>query len=189
MYRGLLELLRLILNQIEKEILNNQESVVFSAFLIFRLALSLCMETRARAQSSLPTAPTSEVNSTPKEGEVHIGASAVSWNRSQECISPVNSRLSPTPPIRRVRAISSPVPMLKESEEEEEEMKEMKEYVYLHSDLMKGLGTGRNFMLQRSFWTNLFVCVVDSDRGYLGWNENTSELYSRYARKLSCEYD
>lgn len=174
----MLELLKLILNQIEKEILSNQESAVFSAFLIFRLALSLCMETRARAQSSLPTTP--EVNSTPtKEEGVHIGASTVSWNRSEECPSPVNSRLSPTPPARRVRAISSPVPMLKESEEEEEETKE---YVYLHSELMKGLGTGRNFMLQRSFWTNLFVCVVDSDRGYLGWNEKTSELYSRYVR-------
>ena len=177
----MLELLRLILNQIEKEILINQESAVFSAFLILRLALSLCMETRARAQSSLPTAP--EVNSIPtsKEGEVHIGASAVSWNRSEECASPVNSRHTSTPPARRVRAISSPVPILKENEDEEEETKE---YVYLHSDLMKGLGTGRNFMLQRSFWINLFVCVVDSDRGYLGWNEKTSELYSRYVSGL-----
>ena len=179
----MLELLKLITNQIEREVTNNQESPVFSAFLVFRLALSICMEGKVRTQSGHPP-PSSPIGGDflvmeemkRKAGEECKRASlAVNGLPVSESKQFDSSHSCVTPPVRIVRAISSPVP----SVGDEKEGDETKEYIYLHSDLMKSLGNGRNFMLQRSFWNNLFVCVVDSDRAYLGWNEKTAELHYR----------
>ena len=55
-----------------------------------------------------------------------------------------------------------------------------KDTAFLYKDLTKALGnTGKAFMLERNFWNVLFMSVVTVERSYLGWNENTTELYQR----------
>lgn len=54
------------------------------------------------------------------------------------------------------------------------------ELVYLHTELSRGLGSNvMDMMCRKNFWTALFASVVTTDRRYLGWNENTMELYQR----------
>ena len=51
---------------------------------------------------------------------------------------------------------------------------------FLYKDLGKALGpSGKAFMMERKFWNVLFMSVVTVERSYLGWNENTAELYQR----------
>lgn len=52
---------------------------------------------------------------------------------------------------------------------------------FLYKDLSKALrGGGKVFMMEnRKFWNVLFMSVVTVERNYLGWNENTADLYHR----------
>ena len=59
------------------------------------------------------------------------------------------------------------------------DLKCSKDTAFLYKDLMKALGGGKGFLLRRQFWNILFMSTVSVDRGYLGWNENTAELYER----------
>ena len=51
---------------------------------------------------------------------------------------------------------------------------------FLYKDITKALGPGgKAFMMERMFWNILFMSVVTVERSYLGWNENTADLYQR----------
>ena len=51
--------------------------------------------------------------------------------------------------------------------------------VFLYKELMKSLGNVRSFLLEKKFWDILFMAVISTDRNQLGWNEKTTELYTR----------
>ena len=59
-----------------------------------------------------------------------------------------------------------------------------KDTQFLYKDLTRALGSGKAFMQERKFWTVLFMSVVAVERGYLGWNENTADLYQRSVREV-----
>ena len=199
----MLELLKLVLQQVERDILGDKEAMVFSVFLAFRLALCLCTETKGRSQSLIvpPHHPSPSTSGTPTSSsnlaapslekitrEEEKGTSAANSSTDVRTGSQLKSPSSlslagkNSPSLsRRVRALSSPVVAgggVGGGVDGDEE-KEDKEFLYLHKELMKSLGSGQSFMLQRSFWNALFVSVVDTDRGHLGWNEKTAELYNR----------
>ena len=54
-----------------------------------------------------------------------------------------------------------------------------KDTAFLYKDLMKAVGGNKEFMRGRKFWNVLFMSAVTVDRSYLGWNENTAELYQK----------
>ena len=201
-YRGMLELLKLILQQVEQDVVANKEASIFSVFLAFRLALCLCTEAKSRSQTILASpalspspstvgTPTSSSNEaspsleeiTREEESTHstVNGSLVSPDvTASSKLKPPRSKTERTSPSssRMVKTVSSPVVVGGGGGGGGGEGKD-KEYLYLHKELMKLLGNGRGFMLQRSFWNTLFISVVDTDRGYLGWNEKTAELYNR----------
>ena len=59
-----------------------------------------------------------------------------------------------------------------------------KDTPFIYKDLLKALrSSGKAFMMEnRKFWNVLFMSVVTVERNYLGWNENTADLYQRLAR-------
>lgn len=196
----MLELLKLVLQQVERDILEDKEALVFSVFLVFRLALCLCTEAKGRSQSLMASPPHHSPSTSGALTSSSNGAapSLEQVMREEEKATSVansspdmrtGSKQGPpsflslagkdSPSLsKRVRALSSPV-LVEGGGGDGDEEGEDKEYLYLHKELMKSLGSGRSFMLQRSFWNALFVSIVDTDRGHLGWNEKTTELYNR----------
>lgn len=222
-YKGVLDLLKYLMQFIEAELAKEIETRIFSIFLIFRLALCLCTSSSHRRvhstkshdtkenkspESKTPLSPRS--SSVPVMSVVEKGSSSLpttikkqSRNRSEKEIwsededhGTDNDQVIKTPagngktqqielkemagdfsgqggkntPTKRVR-VSSPTP------QDERDSS----YVYLHNDLIKSLGPNvKNLVVKRQFWNNLFACVVEADRKYLGWNEKTPELYDRY---------
>ena len=55
----------------------------------------------------------------------------------------------------------------------------MRSFNFLYKELLKGQGDVRPFLVKKEFWSNVFMSTVDTDRGYLGWNERTADLYHR----------
>ena len=52
-------------------------------------------------------------------------------------------------------------------------------YVFLYKELMKSMGNAKSFLMEKKFWDVLFMSVISTDRNQLGWNEKTTELYTR----------
>ena len=59
------------------------------------------------------------------------------------------------------------------------EGQDVRSFNFLYKELLKGQGTVRPFLVKKEFWSNVFMSTVDTDRGYLGWNERTADLYHR----------
>ena len=217
-YKGVLDLLKYLMQFIEVELTKEIETRIFSIFLIFRLALCLCTSSshkRVQSTKSHDTkenkSPESKTPLSPRSSSVPVmsvvdkGSSSLatkqSRNRSEKEIwsededhGTDNDQVIKTPtgngktqqtemagdfsgqggkntPTKRVR-VSSPTPQEKDERDSS--------YVYLHNDLIKSLGPNvKNLVVKRQFWNNLFACVVEADRKYLGWNEKTPELYDR----------
>ena len=51
--------------------------------------------------------------------------------------------------------------------------------VFLYRELMRSMGNAKAFLLEKKFWDILFMAVISTDRNQLGWNEKTTELYTR----------
>lgn len=51
--------------------------------------------------------------------------------------------------------------------------------VFLYKEVMKSLGSSKSFLLEKKFWDVLFMSTISTDRNQLGWNEKTTELYTR----------
>lgn len=64
-----------------------------------------------------------------------------------------------------------------------------KDTPFIYKDLSKSLRSGgKTFMMEnRKFWNVLFMSVVTVERNYLGWNENTADLYQRLASGGCCD--
>ena len=214
-YKGVLDLLKYLMQFIETELTKEIETRIFSIFLVFRLALCLCTSSSHKRVHSTKShdarenkSPESKTPLSPRSSSVvdKGGPSTTikkqSRNRSEKEIwsededhGTDNDQVIKTPagngktqqielkemagdfsgqggkntPTKRVR-VSSPTP------QDERDSS----YVYLHNDLIKSLGPNvKNLVVKRQFWNNLFACVVEADRKYLGWNEKTPEMYER----------
>ena len=98
----------------------------------------------------------------------------------QEMMSPdeTNDTLA-TPACRRVRPYE---PSLQNGIESNSSNEYESDFVYLHSDFLKGLSNAmKGIIVKKQFWNSLFCAVVQADRKYLGWNEKTAEMYDRYS--------
>lgn len=50
---------------------------------------------------------------------------------------------------------------------------------FLYKELLRSLGSSREFMLSRHFWNQLFISTLTVERENLGWNEWTVCLYEK----------
>ena len=50
---------------------------------------------------------------------------------------------------------------------------------FLYKGLVKALDGNQTLLLNKQFWNVLFMSTVHTDRTLMGWNEQTSELYTR----------
>lgn len=175
MYRGICELLRLLIHQIEREFLGDKDSHIFSLFLVLRLALCISIGSRGRSLSAVSTvaqddsSPSTVVKEASNlEQTESEGVKTSDFNYTPHRSQSLTDKVISTPPIGRIRTVSMPV---------HEEGRG--ECVQLHKELMKQFGSGQSFMHQRVLWNTLFRSIVDNDRESMGWNEKTDELYSR----------
>ena len=51
--------------------------------------------------------------------------------------------------------------------------------VFLYKELVRSLGSSKSFLMEKKFWSVLFMSTISTDRNQLGWNEKTTELYTR----------
>ena len=51
--------------------------------------------------------------------------------------------------------------------------------VFLYKELIRSLGSSKSFLMEKKFWSVLFMSTISTDRNQLGWNEKTTELYTR----------
>ena len=96
-----------------------------------------------------------------------------------------NEQLAKGSPLRKGRAVSPSHQLLLEllasprvyrpSETEHQ----VAGCVFLYKELMKSMGNSKAFLLEKKFWDILFMAVISTDRNQLGWNEKTTELYTR----------
>lgn len=56
---------------------------------------------------------------------------------------------------------------------------DLKSCNFLYKELLRGQGAVKPFLLKKDFWNTVFMSTIDTDRGYLGWNERTADLYRR----------
>ena len=56
---------------------------------------------------------------------------------------------------------------------------DLKSFSFLYKELLRGQGDVKPFLLKKDFWNIVFMSTINTDRGYLGWNERTADLYRR----------
>lgn len=183
MYKGVLDLLKYIIQPIETALHANIDTPVLSLFLVLRLALCLCSTPSRKKKLADNTEPTDvATRSSPLPSLKLANHLTNSLSGQYECepATPLlpaeiemkvlsDERVSSD--CRRVRIHE---PVSKEGIDKEGELR------YLHTDLLKGFSNVmKDVIIKRHFWNNLFSAVVQADRKYLGWNEKTGELYER----------
>ncbi|XP_011405011.1 PREDICTED: MAP kinase-activating death domain protein-like [Amphimedon queenslandica] len=204
-YKGVLDLLKYIIQPIEASLQADIDTPIFSLFLVLRLALCLCTDLSRkrsplkstenelnghRTPSPLPppspnlrtrrSLPTSSSSSLPLKDLSYPGA----VDDNSNGFKVAESNLSVSDDRKRVRAYD-PVLLGGDSERETEHVEDH-ELQYLHVDLLRAFSSAmKGIVVRRQFWNSLFSAVVQADRKYLGWNEKTSELYDRY-NSLPC---
>ena len=89
-------------------------------------------------------------------------------------------------PLRKGRAVSPSHQLLLDLLEsprvyqpKDEADRRLNGCVFLYKEVMKSLGSAKAFLLEKKFWNVLFMSTVSTDRNLLGWNEKTTELYTR----------
>lgn len=89
-------------------------------------------------------------------------------------------------PLRKGRAVSPSHLLLLELLESprlyrpnETGRHQLADCVFLYKEVMRSLGSSKSFLLEKKFWDVLFMSTISTDRNQLGWNEKTTELYTR----------
>jgi hypothetical protein len=121
----------------------------------------------------------------PLSGRVHEFPFSRSSSNTTESRSHSRSGRPPPPPLQKR---GSPLVAMHRRLRSEADLNNLlgtgsgynKDTQFIYKDITKALGpSGRAFMMERMFWNVLFMSVVTVERGYLGWNENTADLYQR----------
>ena len=197
MYKGVLDLLKYIIQPIESSLQADIDTPIFSLFLVLRLALCLCTDlTRKRpplkstesepngprTPSPLPPSPSLVTRRSLPTPSSLFPLEDLSYpaavNDDSNGFEVAESNLMICDDRKRVRTYD---PVLLGGESERDcELAEDHDLHYLHVDLLKAFSnTMKGIVVKRQFWNSLFSAVVQADRKYLGWNEKTSELYDR----------
>lgn len=124
--------------------------------------------------------PTANVNGDLSD----LGTAGEKHNNS---LSPVraNQNAAKSSPLRMGRAVSPSHQLLLELLETprvyypSETSHRLAGCVLLYKELVRSLGNTRNFLMEKKFWNVLFMSTISVDRNQLGWNEKTTELYTR----------
>ena len=193
-YKGVLELLKYLLQPIETVLQSDLETPLFSPFLMLRLALCVCMKiVNKKLQPKTLSLEKQEVENPESDSSLKTNElTSTPITQHSEPVYDYDGPLLPVeielqeidlesvvmPTYKRVR-ICEPV---SQSGKIQVDLGQNDDYSlqYLHTELLKSLSNAmKGIVVKRHFWNSMFSAVVQADRKYLGWNERTFELYER----------
>ena len=118
----------------------------------------------------------------------NIPAADNKFREKNVSLSPVRAaqELAKGSPLKKGRAVSPSHLLLLELLESprlyspnETGRHQLADCVFLYKEVMRSLGSSKSFLLEKKFWNVLFMSIILTDRNQLGWNEKTTELYTR----------
>ena len=173
MFDKLLHLAKLMLKNIDKDFSKNPHGCLTSGFILLRLTCLVCLRTApivARKPSddeiTMLKSPVLSCgdNVTPFASSISSYTNTSSSSDEDEVVNDLCDEVKASP-----STMANQVPSHANSK-------------FLHHDLFIKMSSQYACFANDEFWMTLFFSAVNMLREKHGWNENTPELYQRYAK-------